>query len=178
MAFIVQLPLSELSSHLIGKNSFSKAIKTKGSSVKEEENKNQGKELESRGSGGRAGIVAPQQPYRCAGQAHLPPGAALRCSWRSTSYLPPLPAPDKHDVRLLAQLGIWTPSPLMAVHSSCLFTQPQATPPLLLSFPDTFICSHHPLFLFLLFCLFITPFSSLCHYLIMSLCSIFDSASL
>lgn len=124
MAFTVQLPLSELSCHLIGKNRFSKAIKTKGSSVKEEENKYQVKKLESRGSGGRAGIVAPQEPYGCAGWEHLPQGAALRCSWRSTSYLPPLSAPDEHDVRLLAQLGIWTPSPLMAAHAWCLFTQP------------------------------------------------------
>lgn len=54
--------------------------------------------------------MALQQPHRCAGWAHLPPGAALRCSWRSMSYLPPLPAPEEHDVRILAQLWVWTPS--------------------------------------------------------------------
>lgn len=59
MAFMVQLSWPELSCHLLERNLFGRAIKTKGSSVKGKEKQNkkkkQGKELESRGGGGRAG---------------------------------------------------------------------------------------------------------------------------
>lgn len=121
MAFLVHLFWSDQSCHILGRNLFGRAINMwKGSlgKGKEKGNKKQGKEQESRGSGGRVGSVSPCWPHRCAGRARLVPGLVLSCSRRSTSHLPPLPPPDQHDVRFLHS---WEPGQrVMSTGGACL----------------------------------------------------------
>lgn len=181
LAFPVHLFWSDLSCHLLGRNLFGRAINIwKGSlgKGKEKGNKKQGKEQESRGSGGRVGSVSPRWPRRRAGRARLVPALVLSCSRRSTSHLPPLPPPDQHDVRFLHS---WESGQrVTSTGGACL---PNLTLCLLCfssfwNFPlPSFIAVSFSFLLLFLRYLFTSslPFSSSSHYPITSLCSIFNS---